>query len=138
MINLDFKYGKILFPYLLQKVKYYFIYRNNIRKSKWLLLAFLFFITTVNGQTIKSRPLNELINIKESAWTSFLQTWIKEAKNEVQVLPKDDKKADSALYKAQVTTRSPMGSIIYETGGILIDKGWIRILGSGSKKLDRN
>jgi hypothetical protein len=31
-----------------------------------------------------------------------------------------------------------MGAIIYETGGLLVDNGWIRILGSGHKKLDRN
>jgi len=37
----------------------------------------------------------------------------------------------SALVAVQVTTRSPMGAIIYETGGILVDHGWIRILGSG-------
>ena len=30
-----------------------------------------------------------------------------------------------------------MGAIIYETGGILVDNGWIRILGSGSEKMDR-
>lgn len=31
-----------------------------------------------------------------------------------------------------------MGAIIYFTGGILIDNGWIRILGSGNDKLDRS
>ena len=41
------------------------------------------------------------------------------------------------MLKTQVTTRSPMGAIIYSTGGLLIDNGWIRILGSGNKKLSR-
>lgn len=31
-----------------------------------------------------------------------------------------------------------MGAIVYSTGGILIDNGWIRILGSGSPLLTRN
>ena len=31
-----------------------------------------------------------------------------------------------------------MGAIIYETGGILVDDGWIRILGSGSDRMKRN
>jgi len=31
-----------------------------------------------------------------------------------------------------------MGAIVYETGGILVDNGWIRILGSGSEKLKRS
>jgi hypothetical protein len=30
------------------------------------------------------------------------------------------------------------GAIIYETGGILIDNGWLRILGSGSQPLNRS
>ena len=35
----------------------------------------------------------------------------------------------------QMPTSSPMGAVIYETGGILIHYGWLRILGSGSFKL---
>ncbi len=31
-----------------------------------------------------------------------------------------------------------MGAIVYSTGGILIDDGWIRILGSGSDRLPRS
>ena len=30
-----------------------------------------------------------------------------------------------------------MGAVVYETGGIIIDDGWLRILGSGSAKLPR-
>ena len=37
----------------------------------------------------------------------------------------------------QMPTSSPMGAVIYETGGILIHYGWLRILGSGSFKLPR-
>lgn len=31
-----------------------------------------------------------------------------------------------------------MGASIYETGGILVDDGWLRILGSGCKAMDRD
>lgn len=62
----------------------------------------------------------------------MMQDWIKNAKNKVEVLPKSQAAADQALLETQVTTRSPMGAIIHETGGLLIDDGWIRILGSGS------
>jgi Protein of unknown function DUF2625 len=54
------------------------------------------------------------------------------------VLERDSVKADDALYLTQVTTKSPMGAIIYETGGILVDNGWIRILGSGSETMKRS
>ncbi len=83
------------------------------------------------------RPLEELVNESDSGWP-FVLEWIKSAKNKVEILPVDRQKAKNTLYKAQVTTRSPMGSVIYETGGILIDNGWIRILGSGSPGLNRS
>ena len=89
------------------------------------------------GQNPTMRPLNELINTTDPAWP-LVKSWIGNATNPVEILPKDSVKADSALYQTQVTTRSPMGAILYETGGILIDNGWIRILGSGSPKLDRS
>ncbi|WP_255490641.1 DUF2625 family protein [Dysgonomonas sp. 511] len=28
-----------------------------------------------------------------------------------------------------------MGAIVYETGGLLIDDGWIRVLGAGSDRM---
>ncbi len=36
-----------------------------------------------------------------------------------------------------MTTRSPMGAVVYETGGLLIDGGWLRVLGSGHPRLPR-
>ncbi len=83
------------------------------------------------------RPVEELINESDSGWP-FVQEWIKSAKNKVDILPVDKQKSKDALYKTQVTTRSPMGSIVFETGGILVDNGWIRILGSGSEQLKRS
>ncbi len=82
------------------------------------------------------RSLDELINTDEPGWELVLE-WMKEATNEIEVLPRDTARARTALVQTQVTTRSPMGGIIYETGGILVDHGWIRILGSGSEKMTR-
>ncbi|MGF6928543.1 hypothetical protein QFZ48_004043 [Chitinophaga sp. W2I13] len=84
----------------------------------------------------KMRQVEELINKTDPGWI-FVDEWIKSAKNKVEILPVDTSKAKDALYKTQVTTRSPMGAIIYMTGGLLIDDGWIRILGSGSSKINR-
>ena len=82
------------------------------------------------------RSLEELINVEEPGWELVLD-WKKEATNKVEILKKKPAQAKKALLELQVTTRSPMGAITYETGGILIDDGWIRILGSGSKRLSR-
>mgnify|MGYP003575910921 CR=1 FL=1 len=82
------------------------------------------------------RPIDQLVTTSNSAWP-LVQQWISKAKNKVEVLSSDPDKAKDALYKTQVTTRSPMGAIIYSSGGLLIDGGWIRVLGSGHEKLNR-
>lgn len=83
------------------------------------------------------RPLSELINTDEPAWPE-VQQWIAGATNAVEVLPVNESNRDAALLAIQVTTRSPMGAIVYETGGLLIDHGWLRILGSGHSRLPRS
>jgi hypothetical protein len=85
----------------------------------------------------KMRPAEELINREESGW-KLVSDWISKAKNKVEILPADSMRAYDALFKCQVTTRSPMGAIIFNTGGLIIDDGWIRILGSGSAVLPRS
>ena len=84
------------------------------------------------------KELHELINRDDSGW-QIVQGWVAAAKNTVEVLPPPDKATrEKALLSTQVTTRSPMGAVIYETGGILVDHGWIRILGSGHSRLPRS
>jgi hypothetical protein len=82
------------------------------------------------------RPLTELTNTRDPAWP-LVQQWIAAAPS-VEVLPVDRAKADAALMQLQVTLRSPMGAVVYHTGGLLIDHGWLRILGSGSERLSRS
>lgn len=81
------------------------------------------------------RPLHELI-IEDDPGFPLVQEWIDAAVRPVEVLPPSDSR-DDALLQTQVTTRSPMGAIVHETGGILVDNGWLRILGSGHSRLTR-
>lgn len=104
-------------------------------KKLLVILALTFSSLTTLAQT-KMRTLDELINKEDPGWT-FVKEWIDTAINKVEILPVDTAKANEVLLQTQVTTRSPMGAIIYMTGGLLIDNGWIRILGSGSPKLSR-
>lgn len=83
------------------------------------------------------RTLQELINTEDPAWP-MVKEWIELAKNKIEILPRNQQQAETSLINTQVTTRSPMGAIIYETGGLLIDNGWIRILGSGSDRMKRS
>lgn len=83
------------------------------------------------------RSLDELINKKDPAWPLVLNM-VENSKNPVSVLGGTRTANGEVLQKIQVTTRSPMGAIAYETGGIFVDHGWIRILGGVNKKMGRD
>jgi hypothetical protein len=85
---------------------------------------------------MKLRTLEELIDRVDPAWP-IVRSWIEEAHNPVEVLPPDLAVRDKALHSSQVTTHSALGAVIYETGGLLVDHGWVRVLGSGSARLPR-
>lgn len=102
---------------------------------KLLLPVLIFIVSVVNAQN-KMKKVEGLIDKTDSGWT-IVKDWIKSAKNKVEILPVDELKAKETLYKTQVTTRSPMGAIVFMTGGLLVDDGWIRILGSGDSKFKR-
>jgi hypothetical protein len=85
---------------------------------------------------VELRKLTELIDLTDPAWP-LVQSWISDAQNDVEVLAPDIAVRDQALLSSQVTTHSSLGAVIYETGGLLVDHGWVRVLGSGSPRLPR-
>ncbi|WP_211345577.1 DUF2625 domain-containing protein [Paraflavitalea soli] len=105
-------------------------------RSRFLFIALLIATLTGAAQN-KMRPLEALIDKNDPGWP-LIRSWIDTAKNKVEVLPADPSKAGDALFNTQVTTQSPMGAVVYMTGGLLIDHGWIRILGSGNARLTRS
>jgi uncharacterized protein DUF2625 len=84
---------------------------------------------------MNTRSLEELINTDEPG-IDFLRQLINEAPVECEVLPPGPERENALLY-LQVTTRSPLGALAYDTGGILVDNGWLRWLGSGHEKFPR-
>ncbi len=100
------------------------------------ILLFVMLSHFAFGQA-KMRELKELINKDEDA-IKLIMAWKNAAKNKIQILANDSLRSNEALFNTQISTRSPMGAIVFHTGGILIDNGWIRIYGSGSEKLNRN
>ncbi len=83
---------------------------------------------------MRRRGLTALIDSKDSAWP-LVQDWLAAARNPVDVLPAVRKRGEQTLVHLQVTTRSPLGAVALEIGGILVDRGWLRLLGSGSERL---
>jgi hypothetical protein len=84
----------------------------------------------------KLRHLDELVDRKDPG-IELVRQWIRGAKNPVEELKVERAAGERALVGLQVTSRSPMGALALETGGVLIDHGWIRILGGGSARLPR-
>lgn len=76
------------------------------------------------------RPLLELIDRNDPGWP-IVQQWIGAASVAVEILPTEPEFGEASLYATQVTSRSPMGAIVLNAAGILIDHGWLRVLGAG-------
>lgn len=68
----------------------------------------------------------------------LVREWLDDASNEVEMLCCDPALGDQTLLDLQVTTRSPMGAIAHRTGGLLIDEGWVRVLGASCSALPRS
>jgi hypothetical protein len=49
----------------------------------------------------------------------------------VEILPTDPGRAAACLYRLQVSTNSWLGCLVYLSGGLVVDDGWLRILASG-------
>ena len=49
----------------------------------------------------------------------------------VEVLPADPAKASACLAALEITTRSSLGAVITNAGGLLVDHRWLRVLGCG-------
>jgi hypothetical protein len=82
------------------------------------------------------RSLEELVDRVDPAWP-LVQGWVAQAKHPVELLSPAETAGDS-LVALQVTTRSPLGALIFHTGGVLVDHGWLRLLGSGHPRLPRS
>ncbi len=65
-----------------------------------------------------------------SAWDE-ISAAIAQAPYPVQQLPPDKAHAEAALARLGITTRSWLGAVVANTGGLSIDHGWLRVLGGG-------
>jgi hypothetical protein len=81
------------------------------------------------------RPLSELVNTEDPG-IEKIREWVCGAVNDCVLLPPSAQR-EHVLLQTQVTTRSTMGAIAYETGGVLVDGGWLRFLGSGHERITR-
>ncbi len=81
------------------------------------------------------RSINELIET-ESPAIEQIREWAAGSAVPMEILPPSEAR-EWVLGKMQISTKSLLGGIGYDTGGILVDGGWLRFLGSGHARLSR-
>lgn len=79
------------------------------------------------------RSVEELMQVADPAWPLILAAI--EDSDSATVLPASAPQAEATLFALQVSVQSALGALALNAGGVLIDKGWIRILGAGAEGL---
>lgn len=76
------------------------------------------------------RDGSDLADVADPAWPTVSQ-WIEESPLSVERLDVSRDVGLSVLYRLQVTASSVLGALALNSGGLLADSGWFRILGGG-------
>lgn len=77
--------------------------------------------------------IDGIIDHSRDAWSSVVSN-IAKAAGHVDVVPSDPEPANRTVRALGASTKSTIAAIAYHTGGIKVDRGWLRILGSGSSR----
>lgn len=77
------------------------------------------------------RSVAELTAVEDPAWPAIAAA-IADAPLPVHALPIARAAGEQVLERLQVTTRSALGALALECGGLLVDHGWLRVLGGGA------
>jgi hypothetical protein len=83
---------------------------------------------------MSGRSLRELVNQSDPMWP-IIEGWMASAGERAKALPVERHQAETTLLALDVTIRSPLGAMAFETGGILVDHGWLRLLGASSARM---
>jgi Protein of unknown function DUF2625 len=79
---------------------------------------------------VARRDLDELLNVPDPAWP-WLSGLIANARADVVRCPGSTEAGAATLVRLQVSAASTLGALVLHCGGLLIDRGWLRMLGSG-------
>jgi len=74
------------------------------------------------------RTVEELTCVDDPAWDAFLDD-IAAGRHDVTIVPGDPTACRRTLHRLQMTAHSTLGGIALNCGGMLVDHGWIRVLG---------
>jgi hypothetical protein len=77
-----------------------------------------------------SRSVDDLVAVAAPAWPALQQELI-EATISLKILPVEWERGCDCLHRLQVTAGSRLGALALHTGGLLVEHGWLRVLGGG-------
>ncbi|MFJ2591075.1 DUF2625 domain-containing protein [Streptomyces sp. NPDC087538] len=81
------------------------------------------------------RGTDELINVDDPAWPE-LQELFAASTVPIKALPVGRGESRRCLLQMQVTARSVLGAVALNSGGLVLDDGWVRVFGGGSGEDD--
>jgi hypothetical protein len=82
-----------------------------------------------------ARSADKLLKVEIPPWP-LLKALIADAAVDVKVLSVDDATSKNVLYRLQVTAASTLGALASSCGALVLDHGWLRILGAGTEGLE--
>lgn len=77
------------------------------------------------------RSVAELVDVENHAWEEIREL-LSQGPRTYRMEAAEPERAAQTLVRLQVSTRSYLGAIAYETGGIVFEHGWITLLGAGA------
>jgi hypothetical protein len=80
------------------------------------------------------RSAEELAAVENPAWPS-IEALIARPGSVARALPIARADGEASLHALQVTAASALGALALNCGGLLVDAGWLRILGGGAEGL---
>lgn len=83
---------------------------------------------------MKRLTLAELTHTDDPAWPA-LRGWLGDAARPAVVLPVDRARGEATLVALQVSLQTTLGAVARYTGGLVIDQGWLRLLGAGGERV---
>ena len=74
----------------------------------------------------------ELVDVENHAWEEIREL-LSQGSRTYRLEAAEPEAAAQTLVRLQVSTKSYLGAIAYETGGIVFEQGWITLLGAGAE-----
>lgn len=84
------------------------------------------------GHDDRVRTLEELTTTSDPAWPALEMELL--SNPQIAILPVSAAAGRHSLHRLQVSNRSRMGALALHTGGLLVDGGWLRVLGGGGER----